>query len=266
MLPNIASNTLINIKGIEDAGSKSCDTESKLLKMEWNTILYMFAHDMKNPVITAGGFLSRLFSGRIGSLTETQLAYLELIKDNLSKVENLVTHLLDFLTFKAKEYNLVLSPVNLLSTLSKNIEILRMESDKKDIKILFDHPDKIPSVINADAMLIHRVITNLLDNAIRHTNPGGTITVRLSDRDEAALVQITDTGIGIPENHLPHIFDAFYRVNRDSAGSGIGLFIVKSIIEAHGGEIRVESIPDKGSSFSFTLPKEIEEKGIFINC
>jgi signal transduction histidine kinase len=76
------------------------------------------------------------------------------------------------------------------------------------------------------------------------------------------LVHIADTGIGISENHLPHIFDAFYRVGEDSSGSGLGLFIVKSIIEAHGGRIWAESIPGNGSSFSFTLPKEIKGKGI----
>ena len=164
--------------------------------------------------------------------------------------------------FESKEYKLVLNPLNILTILSKNIEILKTEADKKNIKINFDEPENIDSVINADAVMMSRVITNLLENAVKYTNQGGTITVKFSDIDNDLLVQITDTGIGISENHLPHIFDAFYRVGEDLGGSGLGLFIVKSIIEAHGGRIWAESIPGNGSSFSFTLPKEIKSNGI----
>ncbi|MCL4536018.1 MAG: HAMP domain-containing histidine kinase, partial [Nitrospirae bacterium] len=108
---------------------------------------------------------------------------------------------------------------------------------------------------NADAMLIGRVITNLLDNAIKYTNPGGAVTISLIDGDGDVIVRLKDTGIGISEDHLPYIFDAFYRGKRDLKGSGLGLSIAKTIVEAHGGRIWVESIPGKGSTFSFTLPK-----------
>lgn len=110
-------------------------------------------------------------------------------------------------------------------------------------------------VINADAIMINRVIRNLLGNAVKYTDPGGTVTVKLTGRKHDILVQVSDTGMGIPENHLPYIFDAFYRISRNSKGLGLGLAIAKSIIEAHGGEIWVESEESKGSTFSFTLPK-----------
>jgi len=254
--PNLL-NPLSRSKGVENP-----EIEKSEFVMEWKNVLYMLAHDMKNPVTTAGGFLSRLFSGKYGSLTERQLDYLELIRDNLGKLDRLVKHLLDFLRFESKEYKLVLNPLNILTILSKNIEILKTEADKKNIKINFDEPENIDSVINADAVLMNRVITNLLENAVKYTNQGGTISVKFSDIDNDVLVQITDTGIGISENHLPYIFDAFYRVGEDLGGSGLGLFIVKSIIESHGGRIWAESIPGNGSSFSFTLPKEIKGKGI----
>jgi two-component system sensor histidine kinase VicK len=100
------------------------------------------------------------------------------------------------------------------------------------------------------------VIRNLLDNAIKYTNEGGTVTAKLSDRDNEILVSFMDTGIGIAKGHVSHIFEAFYRVRRDSKGSGLGLSIAKTIIEGHAGRIWAESAPAKGSIFSFTLPKQ----------
>lgn len=250
------------VKGDETETRESVQRESII---EWKDVLYMIAHDMKNPVSSAGGFLSRLLSGKYGSFTDRQLDYLELVRDNLGKLDRLIKHLLDFLRFESKEYKLILNPVNISILLFKNIEIMRLEADKKDIKIIFNEQKNIEAVVNADSVLINRAIINILENAVKYTKHGGTITVKLSDIGDKLLIQINDTGIGIPENHLPYIFNAFYRGMRDSNGSGLGLFIVKSIIEAHGGEIWVESIPDKGSCFSFTIPKEVKCKSIFSN-
>ncbi|RPI33897.1 MAG: ATP-binding protein [Nitrospiraceae bacterium] len=109
-------------------------------------------------------------------------------------------------------------------------------------------------MINADADMVNRVIRNLLVNAIKNTAPGGAVTIKIADRGDEILVSVKDTGIGIPEDRLPHIFDAFYRAG-NSKGSGLGLSIAKTIIEGHGGRIWAESIPDDGSIFSFTMPK-----------
>jgi len=104
--------------------------------------------------------------------------------------------------------------------------------------------------------MIERVITNLLDNAVKYSPHGTMVSVKLNDWSLEVQVQVIDTGIGISEEHLPYIFDAFYRVSRDSEGSGLGLSIAKAIIEAHGGKIWVKSSPGKGSTFNFTLPKD----------
>ncbi len=103
--------------------------------------------------------------------------------------------------------------------------------------------------------MIDRVINNLLVNAIKYTDPGGAIAIKIADRGNEILVAVEDSGIGVPEAELPYIFDAFYRAG-NSKGSGLGLAIAKSIIEGHGGRIWAESIPAKGSTFSFTLPKQ----------
>jgi two-component system phosphate regulon sensor histidine kinase PhoR len=230
-------------------------TELKRLERERKNILSMFAHDMKNPVITAEGFISRMLSGKTGPLTEIQKNYLELVKEELDGLQGLITDFLEFSRFEAAECKPVLSPFNIAASVRKHIEIAKVEAEKKNITLTCD-AGETETIANADAMLIGRVITNLLDNAIKYTNTGGAITVSLFDLDDKVLVQVRDTGPGIPEEHLPYIFDAFYRGKRDMRGSGLGLTIAKTIVEAHGGKIWVESVPEKGSTFSFTLPKK----------
>ncbi|MCL4490862.1 MAG: HAMP domain-containing histidine kinase [Nitrospirae bacterium] len=228
---------------------------SRKLERERMYMLSMFAHDMKNPVVTAGGFLLRLLSGKAGPLTGKQLDYLALISNELAVLERFITDFLEFSRFESKEYKPVPLPFDTATAIKRHVEAAKMEADRKDIKLFFESPGDTAAVVNADAVQIDRVITNLLDNAIKYTGQGGAVTVRLLNRERDVLVQITDTGIGIPEDHIPNIFDAFYRVTRDSKGSGLGLAIVKIIVEANGGRIWVESIHGKGSTFSFTLPK-----------
>ncbi len=230
-------------------------SETKRRERERKNILSMFAHDMKNPVTTAGGFLSRLISGKAGALTEKQKNYLETIREELYKVSDLIADFLEFSRIEAKAYIPVPRPFNIRKSVNGAVEAAKIEADKKDIIILFEVSGEIPPTILADSAMIDRVIANLLDNAITYTGKGGTITVRLSETDNDILVSVTDTGRGIPEDKLPYVFDAFYRISRDTKGSGLGLFIVKTIVEAHGGRIWAESAPGKGSTFSVMLPK-----------
>lgn len=231
-------------------------TESIKLERERKNILSMFAHDMKNPVIVAQGFLQRLLSYKAGPLTETQKEYLELEKEELNRLQILISDFLEFSRFEAKECKPALSPLDIISTFQKQVEMIKIEAEKKNIQIFLRYDDNIPKTIRADSTLINRVISNLLDNAVKYTNPWGTVLIRLLNREKDILVQISDTGIGIPEEHIPFIFDAFYRVSRETGGSGLGLAIAKTIVEAHKGKIWVESTPGVGTTFYFTLPKD----------
>jgi PAS domain S-box-containing protein len=230
-------------------------TEIKKLERERKNILPMFAHDMKNPVITASGFLSRLLSGKVGSLTEPQLNTLHIIKEELIKVEELISDFLEFSRFETTEYRPLKSAFNIEDAINSQIEIARVEAKKKNIQISFEYSDTLIPVINADGKMIERVIENLLDNAVKYSPHDTMVSVKLNDWNLEVQVQVIDAGVGISAEHLPYIFDAFYRVSRDSEGSGLGLSIAKTIVEAHDGKIWAESIPGKGSTFSFTLPK-----------
>ena len=226
-------------------------------KMNKNSAVCMFIHDMKNPVMTAGTSVSRLLSEKIGALTDRQKDYLGLVKNSLNKLELLLMQFMDFLKIDSKEYKPLFHSIDVASAVSKNIDGMKINAEKKQLNIYFECPEFMPPV-NADLMMINRIITNLLDNAIKYTDSGGVISVKVSDTDDSVDIQIMDTGIGIPVQHVSRIFDPFYRVHCDPEGSGLGLSIVKTMVEAHGGNIWVESIPGKGSSFIFTLPKHAQ--------
>ena len=231
-------------------------TRFKRLEREQKNILSMFAHDMKNAAITSEGFLSRLISGKAGALAKKQQDYLEIIRDELKRLSQFISDFMELARFEAKEYKPILASCNIQAEIRKSIEADQLEAQKKKITISIEPQETMLPMINADVDKIGRVIRNLLGNAIKYTGEGGTITVKLSDRGNEILVSFIDTGIGIPKDRVPHIFEAFYRVSRDSKGSGLGLSIAKTIIEGHAGKIWVESAPAKGSVFSFTLPKQ----------
>jgi len=234
-------------------------TSQKKEEREHKNILSMFAHDMKNPVVIARGFLARLLSDKAGKVNATQREYCETVDGELKRLHELISDFLQFSRFEAKEYIPVFSLFNLGKALLEHIESVRIEADKKNINIELDIPSGLATEVSADGSMVCRVLSNLLDNAVKYTNPGGAITIAIADKDDQLIVSVKDTGVGISSEHLPFIFDAFYRVGKDSKGSGLGLFIAKTIVEAHGGTIWVESPPAKGSVFSVSLPKKQPE-------
>ena len=145
---------------------------SRKLAKERRDMLSMFAHDMKNPILIAEGFLSRVYSGKAGPLTDKQLNHLGLVKDAISRVGRFITNFLEFSKIESREHKAVPVPFDLTMSIEKNIESLRIEAEKKNIKLLFEVIDGRTAVVHADAAQIDRVIVNLLDNSIKYTNPG----------------------------------------------------------------------------------------------
>ena len=231
-------------------------TRFKRLERERKDLLSMFAHDMKNAVVASQGFLSRLISGKAGVLAKKQQTYLEIIQDELKRLSQFVADFLEFARIEAKEDKPFLAPCNIQAEIQKSVEAVALEAQKKRITMTIEPQGIMLPMINADAVKISRVLRNLLDNAIKYTDEGGAVTVNIADRGNEILVSFADTGRGIPEDQMRYIFDAFYRVNRDSKGSGLGLSIAKTIIEGHGGKLWAENVPVKGSIFSFALPKQ----------
>ena len=225
--------------------------EIRKLERERRNILSMFAHDIMNAIAPSIGFLTRILSGKAKNIN----ADIALVRDALTDAEYLLGNFMEFSRFEMQRYTPNRGTLDMEAVIRRQVEIARMKVEQKKIRISSDTSGKRLPHVEADEAMITRVVANLLDNAIKFSSPEGTVQVNVFNKDKDLLVQVTDCGIGIPGDHLPYIFDAFYRANSDQRGSGLGLSIARTIIEAHGGNIWAESVPGKGSSFSFTLPK-----------
>ena len=221
---------------------------------EKDRVFYMFLHDMKNPLTTSRGFLSRLLSHKAGALTEKQKEYLEIVHNNHEEIESLLTQFFDILRTRSRHLSPEFSTFDIVALIAKIIDTAHIKAGEKGILLSLEYSNPTYAV-SADMVMVTRIVRNLLDNALAHTQSGGTITVTVSEQDDDVLVQIIDTGNGIPHFSIPYVFDPFYQVRKNGNGSGLGLYIVKQFIELHGGKIWMESIHGKGTSFSFTLPK-----------
>jgi signal transduction histidine kinase len=149
-----------------------------------------------------------------------------------------------------------LGDINLSTLLKDTCELFTPGAEDKGVTLRCDSPGTI--YFNGDIRMIQRMFSNLLDNSIKYTPPGEKVEVALSETvSEGVSISISDTGVGISLEELPHIFDRFYRADqsRSTAGIGLGLSLSRAIARAHGGDITVTSVPGKGSSFTITLPK-----------
>ncbi|MCP3931928.1 MAG: PAS domain S-box protein [Bacteroidetes bacterium] len=231
-------------------------TAQRKMERERKNMLSMFAHDMKNSAIISTGLISRLLALKVGKITDKQKDYLEIVHDNLSKIDGLITNFLVFSRLESKEYIPKFESYNIVSAIQKITETISLEARKNHIQIFFTCPDECFPNIPADSTMMDRAIINLLSNAIKYSKPDGTIHVEFFEQAHHILVHVKDTGAGIAKDNLPYIFDAFFRESDDSNGSGLGLAISKIIIEAHRGKVSVESSLGEGSTFSISLPKQ----------
>ena len=158
-----------------------------------------------------------------------------------------------------------IEPIDYSLVLQKAIEDLRGQANQKNIVLTLTIPPTMPKVL-ADPIRISEVVTNLLVNAINYTNPGGKVMVTTTLSPNEVTTTVSDTGVGIPKEALPHLFNKFFRVSNQtqkmSKGTGLGLYIAKSIVEKLNGKIWVESEQGVGSKFSFTLPIVTLSSGI----
>lgn len=210
------------------------------------------AHELRTPLTTVQTHVEAILEG----VWEPTRERLESCYDEMNRLSSLVSDLERLASVESGNLKLNKTQISLRELADK---ILRdFEKEWKD-KRLDVRAEGDCSLVHADRDRISQVLINLISNAVKYTPDGGKIRVFLSDRPDSAVLHIQDTGIGIPEEELPYIFERFYRAdksrNRNTGGSGIGLAIVKSIVSAHGGTIDAESKLGEGSNFIVTLPK-----------
>jgi signal transduction histidine kinase len=215
------------------------------------------SHEIKTPITAIGGAVETLLSGAIHNEKEAK-EFLEIALNHTNRLNNIVDDLLALSKIETKEIKIDFVPVNLKNLINNVVKLLGDSIHLKNQLLNIDIPVDIPK-IPADEKKLEQVFFNLLDNAIKFTPENGKISVRVENLQDTVRIDISDTGIGIPDEHINRIFERFYRVDaarsREMGGTGLGLAIVKHIIQLHNGRITVESRPGKGSSFSVFLPK-----------
>ena len=214
------------------------------------------SHELRTPLTAIKGSMEGLMDGVLPATDETY----QQIHAEADRLNRLVDDLQELSRVEARAYQLELRPVDLASVIKTVSKRLTPQLESKRLTLTLNLPADLQPV-RADEDRLIQVLTNLVGNAIHYTPEGGVITVGAEAAGSEERVAVRDTGIGIPAEHLAHIFDRFYRVDksrsrRAGGGSGIGLTIAKHFVEAQGGRIWVESEGEsRGSTFTFTLPK-----------
>jgi signal transduction histidine kinase len=217
------------------------------------------AHELRTPLSNLRGYLEAIQDGVVRPNKST----VHFLNEEASSLSRLVEDLQELSLADAGELKLVFQPENISRLVEETVTALQPEAAAKNINISADLPTALPEV-NIDSHRIKQVLYNLLDNAVAHTGPEGRISVKAWQETDHIFISVADNGEGIPAEDLPLIFERFYRVDRSrtraTGGTGLGLTIVKRLVEAHGGRIDVRSKPGQGTVFTFSLPVANNEK------
>ncbi|MBI3323201.1 MAG: GAF domain-containing sensor histidine kinase [Candidatus Omnitrophica bacterium] len=215
------------------------------------------SHELRTPLTSIKGYTSLVRAGKLGPVNKEQVDRLEKINRHTDYLSNLISELLDIARIESGRVGMDVRPVELPRVVDAVVDLLGPQLKEKELRVKIALPPNLPP-IPADENRLQRVFINLLSNAIRFTPEAGILTIRGRPTPEWLEVDISDTGIGMPPRDVGMLFTEFFRAdnpaNRERKGTGLGLVLVKRIVEAHGGQIRVQSEVGKGTTFTFTLP------------
>lgn len=214
------------------------------------------SHELRTPLTSIKGFVETLMDGALED-PKTAAHFLEIINDETDRLNRLISDLLSLSKVEAKQGQIRKTALNLDKLIINTVSILSPQASEKNQILNVDIKTPLP-VISADEDMIGQLLINLVDNAIKYTPDGGQIDIRAERWDDSVKIAVSDTGIGIPRDSIPRLFERFYRVDkarsREMGGTGLGLAIVKHILEVHSGRIEVDSIVGQGSTFTVYLP------------
>jgi two-component system phosphate regulon sensor histidine kinase PhoR len=244
---------------INDMAGKLGNDIAQLKKLERvrSEFLGNVSHELRTPIFSLQGFLETLLDGAVDDPSVNR-DFLEKAHKHAGRLNALLNDLIEISRIESGEMKMSFRFMPLADLLREVSDEMAAAAAKKHIALTADSGECRDDNVYADRERLKQVMINLLDNAVKYTEDGGSITVSARrEGTDAVCVEVADTGVGIPEQHVGRIFERFYRVDkdrsRDVGGTGLGLAIVKHIVEAHGGTLRVESIVGKGSRFMFTL-------------
>ncbi|MGA7827184.1 MAG: ATP-binding protein, partial [Geobacteraceae bacterium] len=234
-------------------------TDLKILEKIRKDFVANVSHELRTPISVIKGYAETILSEGKNLQPEKLVQFTEVIHSHAERLAHLISDLLTLSRIESGAIPLEPVPVSILSAVNRATHLIEQNARSKEV--LLNKTDALANLpdIQADPDKLEQVLINLLDNAIKFTPAGGTVTVDATDLGDRIRIDVKDTGIGIPPKDISRIFERFYRVDtarsRELGGTGLGLSIVKHIVQAHGGLVSVESTPGKGSTFSFTMRK-----------
>ncbi len=219
------------------------------------------SHELKTPIFSIQGYIYTLIDGGLYD-ENVNLKYLERAASNVDRLLTIVQDLEEISKLESEDLILDLQKFDIKSLVKEVFNDLEVNARPRNVNLTFKEGADKSYLVMADREGIRQVLTNLILNSIKYGIENGVTKVSFYVMDKQILVEVSDNGLGIEEKHLKHLFDRFYRVDksrsRESGGSGLGLSIVKHILEAHNQSVNVRSAPGKGSTFGFTLDKAID--------
>jgi two-component system, OmpR family, phosphate regulon sensor histidine kinase PhoR len=232
-------------------------SELKKLEQMRKDFVANVSHELKTPITSIKGFSETLLDGALED-RETLESFLSIILKESERLQSLIEDLLELSKVEQQGFKLNLEQVNMKELIEDTSIMLVGKAEEKEIRIDIVYTDELILVLG-DAYRLKQIFINLINNAIAYTPAGGKIKIEIRNKQDFVEVLVIDTGTGIDEKELPRIFERFYRVDkarsRNSGGTGLGLAIVKHLVEAHQGEITVDSKPEKGTTFKITFKK-----------
>ena len=221
------------------------------------------AHELKTPLTSIRLATHVLLSEKLGPLTPRQMELVATAREDSDRLFRIIESLLDISRMESGHTQIQMSPVTAEQLVVQAVEEMRGALLDRGITLAIDVPADVPPVL-ADTVRLQSVFGNLLNNALKHTSAGGTVSVTAHSEGDMVRFAVEDNGAGIPEEYLPHIFEKFFRVpgQEKESDAGLGLAIVKEIVVAHGGAIDVMSKVGKGTRFSFTLKAAEPESSV----
>jgi len=231
-------------------------TEIRRLETVRKDFVANVSHELRTPIAAV---MSAAETLRTAARTDPAAAgsFVDIIERNARRLGDLVQDLLDLSRIESKEFRLATDNVDLAGVVARTLEFHEERANQKRIRMTVVLPPDLPS-IRGDATALERVLSNLIDNAVKYCPEGAAIVVAAEPTGGKVHVTVTDDGPGIEARHLPRLFERFYRCDpgrsRAMGGTGLGLSIVKHLVEAMGGTVQVESTPGQGTRFGFTVP------------
>ena len=216
------------------------------------------SHELRTPLTSILAFVETLEDGAIDDKANNQ-RFLSVIRKNAERMHHLIDDILELSSIEAGK--IVLEKRNVLLANLVDEIFVNLSSKAKERKVKFQNKVEKNKIVWADKARLEQMLTNLIDNAVKFNREGGTVEINLAETDKTQLISVSDEGEGISSEHLPRLFERFYRTDRarsrEIGGTGLGLAIVKHLARLHEGEISLTSTLEKGSTFTIDLPKNL---------